>query len=77
MKGVIGLLLILLGAELAYLVLAGKFPLQLKKASETAPGGGTGGGADSADPRASVFYGMPRYGTYVGKPLAQFGGLLN
>lgn len=76
MKGIIGLLLVVVGLEVAYLVLAGKLPLQIKpKAS------GTGGGPDSSvgglDLRQFVHYGTHGKGPAVGMPLPSWEGLAN
>lgn len=73
MRGVLGLLLVVVGLEIGYLVLAGKLPLQLKKA------GGSGGGPDGStagiDNRLLAYYSTPRSHPYVGLPVPQFGGL--
>lgn len=74
MRGVLGLLLIVVGLEVAYLVLAGKLPLQLKPAKA----GGAGGGPDSGpgpDARLLAFFGTPRTHPYVGMPVPIWGGL--
>lgn len=75
MKGVIGILLAVVGLEIAYLVLAGKLPLQLKPAS------GTGGGPDALgglDLRQFVNYGtLGKKGPATGVPLPSWEGLQN
>jgi hypothetical protein len=70
MKGVIGLLLLVVGVELAYLVLAGKLPLQLKTKST-----GSGGGGVPFDFRKSAIFRTPRVTPARGYRIPRWGGL--
>jgi len=58
MKGVIGMLLTVLGLEIMYLVLAGKLPLQQKKDDTVGSSGDFGGGP--GDIRPYMFFSTPR-----------------
>ena len=90
MRGVLGILFIVVGLEVAYLVLSGKLPPAGGAASSGSTAGSvaqgiakgvgltsTTGSGPGGDIRPYMFLSAPTLSPITGVPLAQWGGLQN